>query len=104
MNLEAETSDLHLDAILGSVCDAAQTREANSLYRNSGDDSQDGEQEEGREICEDKEPEDKGRTGEGHDRLSSPWSVIDGVNLSGTGHGPRDAVAIVVAMSAGVAW
>ena len=57
MNTEAHASDIDLDSMSRAECNAPEASIADTLDRDAGHDSKDGEDDEGEEIADDNEAE-----------------------------------------------
>lgn len=66
MDVEAQATDLDLDAIFEDVGKAAQGEVADALDGEAGEDSDDGEEDKGGEVEDNEDSEDEGRIEEGH--------------------------------------
>lgn len=66
MEVQAQTSDLYLQAISGGVCDASEGEVSNALDGDARENAQDGEEDKGAEVEQDDDAEDEGRIEERH--------------------------------------
>lgn len=77
MQVEAQASDLYLQAIAGSVCDPSEGEVPYALDRDAGQDTEDGEDDKGAEVEQDDEAEDEGRIEERHCICQGPGAIRD---------------------------
>lgn len=66
VDIEAEAADLYFKAVSRGVGEAAQREVSDALDGNAGDDSEDGEKDEGGQIQEDEDATNKGRVEQRH--------------------------------------
>lgn len=77
MQVEAQASNLYLQAIAGSICDPSEGEVPNALDRDAGQDAEDGEDDKGAEVEQDDEAEDEGWIEEGHLICQGPGAIRD---------------------------